>query len=78
MLQFPMSLLTSSALIEGAIEALVALYASDMETQVGRELTDDEELSLEDKAMIAFTGVIEDIKDLMKISSVGAGIYSSS
>ncbi|THG96822.1 hypothetical protein EW145_g7712 [Phellinidium pouzarii] len=72
MFQFPMSILASAALIEGGIEALIALYESDMETRVGRELNESEEVNLEDKAMLAFSGVVEDIKDLMNITSVNA------
>lgn len=65
-----MSLLTSASLIEGAIETIIALYESDFETRAGRELTDDENINLEDRATTAFAGVIEDIKDLMNIDSV--------
>ena len=70
MLQFPMSLLTASALVEGAIEAIIALHESDLEGRVGRELTDDENISIEDEVTTKFSGVIEDIKDLMGIKSV--------
>ncbi|KAI5120986.1 hypothetical protein M0805_000447 [Coniferiporia weirii] len=69
MFRFSMSLLSAAALIEGGIETLIALYESDMESQVGRELTDDEEVSLEDKATLAFAGVVEDIKDLIEITA---------
>lgn len=70
MLQYPISLLSASALIEGGIEALVAFYESDIELSEGRDLDEEEIVSLEDKAHIAFAGVIEDIKDLMGISKV--------
>ncbi|KAH8109612.1 hypothetical protein DFH11DRAFT_1515335 [Phellopilus nigrolimitatus] len=69
MFQFPMSLLASSALIEGGVEALVAYYGSDMETRVGRELTGAEEMCVDDLAMLAFVDVIEDVQNLVGIVS---------
>ena len=70
MLQYPMSLLSASALIEGSIEALIAFYESDAELIEGRGLNDGEITDLEDKAHLKFAGVIEDIKDLMGFSKV--------
>lgn len=70
MLQFPTSLLSSAALIEGSIEAIVAFHESDLESRVGRELTEDENETLEEKAASAFADIIEDIKDIMHINAV--------
>ena len=70
MLQYPMSLLSASALIEGGIEALIAFYESDAELIEGRGLNDGEITDLEDKAHLNFAGVIEDIKDLFGFSKV--------
>ena len=70
MLQFPTSLLSSAALIEGSIEAIVAFHESDLESRVGRELTEDENETLEEKAASAFADIIEDIKDIMHIDTV--------
>ncbi|KLO04875.1 hypothetical protein SCHPADRAFT_1003161 [Schizopora paradoxa] len=71
MFQFPISLLTAAALIDGIIEALMTYYDAE---EVGSKPCYDK--SLETKATCAVAGVVDDVKDILGVKK--ASLISSS
>ena len=65
MLQFPISVLTTSAILEGLQETLVSYLELTCD-----DVSDEEIEVLEGQAKRILVNVIKDIKDLMKIASV--------
>jgi len=63
MFQFPISLLSAAALIEGTVDSLMAYYRSD----VDEEHSEEEEERKENRARLAVTGIVEDVRDLLLV-----------
>lgn len=64
MIQFPISLLTAAALIEGATASLIDFYEHN-----ARELEFGEE-TVPEQAVAVMSDTVKDIKELLNISSV--------
>lgn len=67
MFQYPISLLTAAALIDGIIEALITYYdTEDTGNPTGHGKT------LETKATCAVAGIVDDVKDILGVKKVSS------
>lgn len=71
MVQFPISLLTAAALIDGIVEALMTYYDDD---DVGNKTGYNK--ALETKATCAVAGVVDDVKDVLGVQKVSTSCHN--
>ena len=73
MLQFPVSLLTAAAIIDGTVDALMSYFEAEQDESMDVKET---ESILQQQADNAVAGVIDDIKDVLDVSKVCVPLQS--
>ena len=75
MYEYPISLLTGAALLEGALEALTACYEAEFEMTEADEITEEDEAMLQERAHLALTGICADVQDILGVKRVSAPLF---